>query len=855
LLQGGNNMKKFFKLFVIFILCLSIGFVSMPAQSVHAGELSGTVTQHDLAMLAEGINLANATTGSVRKSFNGDSSDIFDISNPDFVKLFTAQSDSEDKSFSIVADSRDEFCEKYSEKHDLGLKANVDLPYGANIDGTFDTSRSAENQVQNVRYEHFEYYEMYKHDKKINAKWTYSQYDLGDYFDSQFVVELSQINDLLSAIEFMEKYGTHVFNSYTLGGVAVATTYTIGNKNIQEVYTDNKKELNLETSIGNVGSAQASNNNYLVSNEFLNNEDVCTQDEFVTIGGVSEANSISDFFRYQFGGVGTSKPNYTSWKNSIGDSQYDDKLKVIAAKNPVALWDLIANSRYVNADLQSLLAQAFDIMCMEGAVDLSNANGVNSGVIKSVSYSKDGRSVSIDITSDSLKVPAGSEVIFNYGELFDKLFDADSSYSSADVSLSLAKNYSGVSISGNTVNIGSDVSGMLEIKVLLKEQQVAKFYITIESEHYGYYSGYGTKDQPYLISNTEEWNNFVDDDNATEENITYYKLADDIDFKGKIVGPAFSNGFTGVLDGDGHALSNLTVVAEAENTNVGIFAKNQGIIKNLVIDDVRVLNNGYINVDGEVNGGILVGFNDTGIVQNVLVKDSAIRLTTQIDDRQNFNVGAVVGKNNNEVKEAGVDACLVFAQTFDGEAIANVGGLAGMIDTGKVEDSYVKDSSVTVVNYDDKQPRAEYNAGLFAGNVVSKKATKDSEGKDIPAVVAKVTGCISYDNKIVLDGAHNYTHKDYGEVCVKGNFAGQSTFADSFKTCYFTSANVVAGETTNSIGDKVAVGRLEETKTVSGCKQLAQMSLKQINNSAFSSKWTSDDGDVVLKVHKDLFND
>ena len=78
-----------------------------------------------------------------------------------------------------------------------------------------------------------------------------------------------------------------------------------------------------------------------------------------------------------------------------------------------------------------------------------------------------------------------------------------------------------------------------------------------------------------------------------------YYLANDIDFSGKTYARnAYTRSFRGVLDGNGHALLNITV--SSTNSDAGIFGNNfAGTLKNIVIGSpetpavVRSTGSGY----------------------------------------------------------------------------------------------------------------------------------------------------------------------------------------------------------------------------------------------------------------------
>ena len=151
-------------------------------------------------------------------------------------------------------------------------------------------------------------------------------------------------------------------------------------------------------------------------------------------------------------------------------------------------------------------------------------------------------------------------------------------------------------------------------------------------------SGAGTAVSPYLIDNLQDLENMRDaindHDTDSEYASAYYKLTADIEFTGYGQGqkswyPVGRNqsglylsttqtkqkAFYGVFDGDGHKISGIYIDNKAFGANraytVGLFGKNDGIIKNLEVE-------GTVKVASGMNVGLLCGSND-GIIENCSV--------------------------------------------------------------------------------------------------------------------------------------------------------------------------------------------------------------------------------------------
>jgi len=179
-----------------------------------------------------------------------------------------------------------------------------------------------------------------------------------------------------------------------------------------------------------------------------------------------------------------------------------------------------------------------------------------------------------------------------------------------------------------------------------------------DAENGTFSGGVGTENNPYLIANADQFLNIA------EEMDKYYRLVKDIDFAGREIdalGYSLNNvdaetyeAFTGVLDGDGFTISNLSIQGAS---NSGIFAKigEQGIVKNLTVTDVN------ITVDiseakkttTTFTGGVIAGINN-GSISSCVVADSNLTVTSETtnEDAERtvyFKYGGVAGVNNGQI--------------------------------------------------------------------------------------------------------------------------------------------------------------------------------------------------------------
>ena len=115
--------------------------------------------------------------------------------------------------------------------------------------------------------------------------------------------------------------------------------------------------------------------------------------------------------------------------------------------------------------------------------------------------------------------------------------------------------------------------------------------------------GAGTEDDPYLISNSEDWNQFAYYvKNGNSYSGKYVKLTADISVNtscGNVEGSVPKNAFSGTFDGDGHTIT--ATIADSKNECTALFSYIHGAtIKNLKVA-------GSIN-SGEKHAAAIVGY-------------------------------------------------------------------------------------------------------------------------------------------------------------------------------------------------------------------------------------------------------
>ena len=176
-----------------------------------------------------------------------------------------------------------------------------------------------------------------------------------------------------------------------------------------------------------------------------------------------------------------------------------------------------------------------------------------------------------------------------------------------------------------------------------------------------------------------------------------YILINDIDFDGITINPLLPDGYIGTFDGDNFEIKNF-IIDLPEINNVGLFAENNGTIKNLGISGNCSISgasnvggivgygrrrsniiNCYNAISGDINGNIYVG----GLVGSNLsdIKNSYISMNGSING--NEYVGGICGHNI----EGDIDKCfnIMIGSIFGNN---NIGGLIGYTNDGVISNCY-----------------------------------------------------------------------------------------------------------------------------------------------------------------------
>ena len=318
--------------------------------------------------------------------------------------------------------------------------------------------------------------------------------------------------------------------------------------------------------------------------------------------------------------------------------------------------------------------------------------------------------------------------------------------------------------SGNGV---MDASGIVQITELNVDGTIALNYVDTNGTQYAmgaiqfidattqdFCGGFGTEASPYLIASADQFLNIADGMDQ------HYRLIADINFVGEeITSLGFSYNtvdaevyeeFTGVLDGNGHTISNVNIEG---SSHTGIFAKigEDGVVKNLTVDntEISVEISEATKTSTTFTGGVITGTNN-GEIDSCMVTNSSLKVvseTTNEDAERTvyLKYGGIAGINNGQitavlVKNTRVDVSSTHdfggADTSSNKNNVFVGGICGtcpgILDYAGVDkDVVVKAYAKSVLN-----PKSTVNPYVkaYAGGITTHEGLKVKEFKNITNV-------------------------------------------------------------------------------------------------------------------------
>ena len=276
-----------------------------------------------------------------------------------------------------------------------------------------------------------------------------------------------------------------------------------------------------------------------------------------------------------------------------------------------------------------------------------------------------------------------------------------------------------VSVSNNFARVNSDgtvevlrTTGSFDVTVDYQGMNIATYSFTIGDAPFS--GGFGTETAPYLIGTADDVLAL-----STAPADAHYRMIADVDMGEEQVRVAIMPELKGSFDGNGHTLSNLTIIRRSADAGaaVGLFGTNSGIISNFNVESVTVDYEGTFPETGNVGVGVLVGNNTkNGRIVNCSVITSNVDLTSNNnvgyirweDPEEIIGIGGVAGYNSGKVY-----SCLLvgikLVSTVKYDRMANEGKYASVWqgaligytqgDDKNVRKNYVKSYTISVSEY------------------------------------------------------------------------------------------------------------------------------------------------------------
>lgn len=732
---------------------------------------------------------------------------IFDSLNGAFINAVSARKDVDTYANSIDATSAYGFSQKYSKAFSTSLDTSVKVyDVTTDISGKFDTNANTENWKQQI--ENYQYYYWFAQKYIVNIDWK--DENITNALSPSFKRELGSVNSVVSAKSLLRKYGTHVYDTYVLGGKLEISKYFTQDASYELSETEKSAAASLNV-IVDTAKVDAKVSGSVTLSTYESNSSSSSSYysklSYHSYGGdVNGAATASDLFQYktQFGTGTASGFLYEAWTNSFNKDGV--ALKVVSAKNAVPVWDILNSTTY---SVQiPYLKKAFDNMCYESYAKKCASFGVPCEYIDSLSYKSKGTEVSITPYSSTINLPEDSTVKIKLSKLVTDNFE------SSDYSLRLSSD-SAATLDGDTLTIKSGTIGRkFDIELLTDGLAVYTLNIVVRKESLS--GGYGTAQQPYLINSKQDLMSVLND---LSDSNHFYQLSKDIDLGGEklsVGGSGTSSSFQGTFDGNGYVIKNCTIKANSFNNGfpyIGLFGRNDGTIKNLVLDNVICLSNGLTDLqNSNVNlvAGILTGLN-SGVISNCQIKNSAIRIASNIEKGDSsLCVGGVAGYSDGYIEFSSFTNGNVYGIGLKGNGKAYVGGIVGLLAGSKISESYVSSSKINAYNGDETD--------FALGGVVGNMTTRISE--DTSTIKSKISMCLVYGVNANKEG------NTFGYI------AGSES-QGKFSNCYYKAQkeqSVAGGQKSN-------------------CFRKDDINLSFLP-SVFQEKWVDGDDGPVLAMHK-----
>lgn len=784
---------------VMFFLMLPLSAINSWAASniEHIENSSGKGVEFEF--LGKGFNALNSDAQSISK----DSISLKNIINYDAVEAFVIQGQSTE-TFAKTATSAQEMMLKLGIDYtsSAGLSVPIDiLKVGFENKFSFNSSVSYDTVTETLFY--------YYVNETISEKYALNFYDW-DYgkkeiLSDNFIKALDSLQadssqQMLSA--FFDDWGTHMLTSYNKGAYLEFWSYAYSTSTDIEIDASVKNEFSASASLSDININAATSFSVAVEAAKKDKESNHIS-QWKATGGDTSAGATLE-----------TAPEKNQEKIDAWASTITDETKDIIPRTTqwVPIWEMIPEEYAdVSAALQEYyrqIAVAKNIEFFDSFTSYSDVVGTDIVYVSPTGYvSELNYGIGCSNSDTSFKVAPGSAFYIDN-------FSADLSKISTDIEVTPAENAKYVTIDAyGVVRVSSETSEDTIIKIIISKKtsgdevvNSSKIFI-VKKEGAGLFEGgYGTKQRPYLVGNSTQFNYIRNYESGN------YLLTNDIDLSSV---PMIDKTFTGTLDGNRYKLYGWRC-SQSTAGNVGLFSiiGSGGVVKNLVIEDFIMSKSQ--DPTGTLNAGLLCGVLN-GQIENVTIKKSSVSVdmgSLSAGCNNYTNAGIFVGKSSGgKIITCGSVDNYVYAYTGTGknggESHGASGGIIGKADgSTKLSDSYSHGNTIIAHSkyYDGWNWGAiEGNAYASAGGLIG-----NTDGTSL-----NIVRCLGYANSISADAeddegddddqAHDYAGSLIGHL--NGNFAMSS--------CYSESGDILFGEgslsgASNPFSSLTAAGRIND---------------------------------------------
>ena len=243
--------------------------------------------------------------------------------------------------------------------------------------------------------------------------------------------------------------------------------------------------------------------------------------------------------------------------------------------------------------------------------------------------------------------------------------------------------------------------------------------------------GSGTETDPYRLSNAEELVFAAEQMNAGTAAYVgkFYSLTADIDLSKAGSFPMIKS-FTGVLNGMGHTIKNLTVTdntgtVPSNGYGIGFIHKNSGTVRDLTFDGAVITSVANAQGNGNSGAAVVAAENCQGaVIANVTVKNSKVdapkvpktAAIASMNSRSANTTGTVIATIENC---AVMDTVLIGGPRAGGNAYGLMqGAIAGYHGSSVIRNCFVSNVSLQAASETASPYHAGYICGYGAGGVI-----------------------------------------------------------------------------------------------------------------------------------------